>query len=58
MANRLGDYRLLPESTGIDLHEDVYSFWDWVRDDLNPYLSSTRPGVKADLSKILVHGGM
>jgi acetyl esterase/lipase len=51
-----GDYRLLPESTGTDLNEDVADFWDWMRADLQPYLNNVRPGVEADLGKILVHG--
>jgi acetyl esterase/lipase len=51
-----GDYRLLPKSTGADIYEDVSDFWDWIRTDLQPFLSSTRPGVEADLDKVLVHG--
>jgi acetyl esterase/lipase len=51
-----GDYRLLPESTGTDVYEDVLDFWNWVREALPGILNDVRPGVEADLSKILVHG--
>jgi acetyl esterase/lipase len=38
------------------LYEDVSDFWDWTRKDLQPFLTSTRPGVEADLDKVLVQG--
>jgi acetyl esterase/lipase len=38
------------------MYEDISDFWVWVRRDLQPYLSRVRPGVEADLDKILVHG--
>jgi acetyl esterase/lipase len=50
------DYRLLPESKGIEMFSDICSFWDWVRTGLQPYLNTARPGLVADLSKIFVHG--
>lgn len=51
-----GDYRLLPESTGLDMREDVLDFWDWIRKDLQPFLNDRKPGVEADLTKVIVHG--
>lgn len=51
-----GDYRLLPESTGVDLYEDVSDFWNWIRDDLQVFLNRHKPGVHADLHKVMVHG--
>ncbi|KFY45523.1 hypothetical protein V494_00901 [Pseudogymnoascus sp. VKM F-4513 (FW-928)] len=51
-----GDYRLLPEATGADIYEDVSDFWDWVRNDLQSYLDSTRPGIQADFDKVLAQG--
>ncbi|KFY47981.1 hypothetical protein V495_01705 [Pseudogymnoascus sp. VKM F-4514 (FW-929)] len=50
------DYRLLPEATGAELYEDVSDAWDWVRNDLQTHLDSTKQGVKADLDKVLVLG--
>jgi acetyl esterase/lipase len=52
-----GDYRLLPESTGADICEDLQDFWSWVRNGLQGFLDKVRPGLEADLSKIIVHGG-
>jgi acetyl esterase/lipase len=51
-----GDYRMLPESTGADLYEDISDFWDWLRADLQAVLDRARPGVEADFDKLLVHG--
>jgi len=51
------DYRLMPESTGLDIYEDLSDFWKWVRDgSLQKHLDSFKPGVEADLSKVLAYG--
>ncbi|KAK9426939.1 Alpha/Beta hydrolase protein [Lipomyces doorenjongii] len=51
------DYRLIPESNGLDILDDVSDFWTWVQNDLSKQLGQFRAGiVKADLSKIIVHG--
>lgn len=50
------DYRLLPESTGADLYEDISDFWVWLRANLQPILDNARPGVEADFDKLLIHG--
>jgi acetyl esterase/lipase len=52
-----GDYRLMPESNGLDIMEDLSDFWKWVRDgSLQRHLNSFKPGVEADLSKVLAYG--
>ena len=51
------DYRLMPESTGLDIMEDLSDFWKWVRGgELQKHLDSFKPGVEADLSKIIAYG--
>jgi len=40
----------------LDILEDVTDFWTWVRNDLQTFLDIKRPGIEADLSKIIVHG--
>ena len=50
------DYRLMPESSGLDVLEDVSDFWKWLRKDLQHHLHKLKPGIEADLSRILVHG--
>ncbi|OBT67671.1 hypothetical protein VE03_03550 [Pseudogymnoascus sp. 23342-1-I1] len=51
-----GDYRLLPEATGTEIYEDISDVWSWIRNDLQPHLNGTRPGVQADFAKILLQG--
>lgn len=47
----------MPESTGLDVMEDLSDFWKWVRGgDLQKHLDSFKPGVEADLSKVLAYG--
>ncbi|KAK9374658.1 Alpha/Beta hydrolase protein [Lipomyces chichibuensis] len=50
------DYRLLPESSGADIIEDVSDFWVWLRRDFPTFLSSSGSGVNVDLEKVLVVG--
>jgi acetyl esterase/lipase len=50
------DYRLMPESTGLEILEDVADFWTWVNTKLPTVLSQLSPGVEADLSSIAVIG--
>ncbi|KAK9313397.1 Alpha/Beta hydrolase protein [Lipomyces starkeyi] len=50
------DYRLLPESSGADINEDVSDFWVWVRRDLPTFLSSSGSGINVDFEKVLVVG--
>lgn len=45
------DYRLMPESNGSDIMEDLSEFWTWVREGLQGHLSKARPGIEADLEK-------
>ena len=48
------NHRLLPESTGLDIMEDLSDFWQWAQTDLGDFVSCCAAGVGADLSKILV----
>lgn len=56
------NYRLLPESSGPDMFEDVADFWTWMRQSLQPFLSMKKsvdlfgPGIVADFDKVLVAG--
>ncbi|MCJ1388893.1 hypothetical protein MMC18_001744 [Xylographa bjoerkii] len=51
-----GDYRLMPESTGSDIMEDISDFWTWVREGLPRHLAEARPGIEADLGKVIAYG--
>lgn len=47
----------MPESTGLDIYEDLSDFWKWVRDgSLQKHLDTFKPGVEADLSKVIAYG--
>jgi len=50
------DYRLMPESNGLDIMEDLSDFWTWVRQSLQDHLSKARPGIEADQEKIIAYG--
>ncbi|KAI9816279.1 MAG: hypothetical protein M1827_001881 [Pycnora praestabilis] len=50
------DYRLLPESSGLDILSDLSSFWTWLRSDLQPFLTTAVPGVEADLERVATYG--
>ena len=50
------DYRLLPESTGKDINQDLSDVWTWIREELPSFLSKSVPDLSVDLSKILVTG--
>lgn len=50
------DYRLLPESNGLDILEDLKDFWTWVRRDLSGYLQSIGSAAEPDLEHILAYG--
>ena len=55
------DYRLLPEATGTDILADIADFWNWVRGDLQSFLSdrtgsATTAALQVDLDRILVTG--
>jgi len=51
------NHRLLPESKGLDILEDIADFWKWVDSDLKTLVS--REGgnqIEVDLTKTWVHG--
>jgi hypothetical protein len=50
------DYRLLPESKGLDILEDIRDFWTWVQDSLPAYLKSIGSDLAVDYGKVLVYG--
>lgn len=50
------NYRLLPESNGFNITQDVVDFWEWSRSKLQEYLRSSAPGIEADLSKVITYG--
>ena len=50
------DYRLLPESNGLDILEDLADFWRWVYTDLSDQVSSLAKDTAVDVGDILVAG--
>ena len=50
------NHRLLPESTGLDVMEDLSDFWKWTQTDFGAFVSRNARGAEVDLSKILVQG--
>ncbi|RDL37207.1 Uncharacterized protein BP5553_04640 [Venustampulla echinocandica] len=51
------DYRLIPESTGLDILEDLKDFWAWARGGgLERHLSQVKAGINADLTKVIAYG--
>jgi acetyl esterase/lipase len=51
------EYRLLPESSGRQLLQDVTDFWSWLRDGkLSEQLQKSLPHIEADMSRIMVYG--
>lgn len=47
------DYRFMPESTGLEIMEDVSDLWDWVYNKLQLSVGSD---IELDMDKILVEG--
>lgn len=50
------DYRLLPESKGVDILEDLDDFWNWVQTDLPGVIAARSTGLEVDLERIVVTG--
>ncbi|KAH8817248.1 Alpha/Beta hydrolase protein [Xylogone sp. PMI_703] len=51
------DYRLLPESSGQDILDDVSDFWAWIlQGGLQTHLTKHNRTLEADLTKIAIHG--
>jgi acetyl esterase/lipase len=51
------DYRLLPESNGLDILSDLQSFWIWVKRELPGYLRSIgRSNVEPDYEHVMAYG--
>jgi acetyl esterase/lipase len=50
------DYRLLPESSGLDILSDLDDFWTWVREDLPGYLRSIGSVAEPDYEHIMAYG--
>jgi hypothetical protein len=52
-----GDYRLMPESNGLDVMEDLSDFWEWIRSgELQRGVNKLKGGVEADLEKVIAYG--
>ena len=52
----LPNHRLIPESTGIDIIEDLNDFWSWLENDLQSFLNQSAAGTEVDLTKVLANG--
>jgi acetyl esterase/lipase len=50
------EYRLLPESTGSDIHDDIEDFWAWLRSEFQSVFDNSKPGLEANLEKVIVWG--
>ena len=50
------NYRFLPESSGLDIFEDLDDLWTWLHSGLQNTLATTSPGVTADLSRMITEG--
>lgn len=50
------DYRLLPESRGIDIVADLEDSWAWIQTRLNDVLRQAGGGHQVDLGRVLVLG--
>ncbi|KAK5022255.1 hypothetical protein LTS07_010131 [Exophiala sideris] len=50
------NYRLLPESNGLDIHQDIEDFWAWLHSDLQNMIHLSFPHIHSDLSRILTAG--
>lgn len=51
------DYRLIPESNGIEILEDIESVWSWVQSSLNEAIGKMTTGKsRADLGRVLLAG--
>jgi acetyl esterase/lipase len=51
------NYRLLPESSGLDILDDLNTFWKWLHSDMRDVLkTSGTPGLKGDLNRIITEG--
>lgn len=46
----------MPESTGLDILEDVSDFWAWLHTDLHIHLAQSKPGIQADLARVAAYG--
>jgi acetyl esterase/lipase len=50
------NYRLLPESNGADILQDIADFWKWFRNDLPTFVASVAPDVQLDYEHLLLSG--
>lgn len=50
------NYRLMPESTGLEILSDIRDFWTWVQNDLSRYLREIGSDITPDLEKVLAYG--
>ncbi|KAI1049523.1 hypothetical protein LB505_008102 [Fusarium chuoi] len=51
------DYRLIPESNGMEILEDIEGVWSWVQSSLDKAIGTITNGKsRADLERVLVAG--
>ena len=50
------DYRLLPESNGLDQLSDLADFWTWIQKDLASFLRRIGAEITPDLDHVLSYG--
>lgn len=50
------DYRLLPESSGLEILADLSDFWTWLREHLTSYLATIGANLTPDLNRVMAYG--
>lgn len=50
------NYRLFPESNGLEILSDLRDFWIWVQNDLSAHLRRVGSDVTPDFDKVLAYG--
>lgn len=50
------NYRLLPESNGLEILSDIKDLWTWIENDLPAYLESIGSEITPDYEKVAAYG--
>ncbi|KAF8848184.1 alpha/beta-hydrolase [Acephala macrosclerotiorum] len=50
------NYRLLPDSNGLEMMSDISDLWKWVENELPSYLKQIGSEITPDLDKVIVYG--
>jgi acetyl esterase/lipase len=50
------NYRLAPESNGLEILSDIRDLWTWIQNDLSEYLKRIGSDITPDFDKVMVYG--